>query len=197
MTLAEFELQLMAEGKWDEYAARKREQEETRRRKLEEMARVEAPILQALAGIGIEVKALWQLVNRATEHDAELVPLLLDQFRQPYPDKAREWIAYSLGRPEARRYWDVLLGLYRDEREEHAKDGLAVAIARVATKAHIDDVIGLARDQRNGESRILLLSALARSRNLRVQQTLVDLGKDPQLQKEVQAILDRRRRSKR
>ena len=197
MTLGEYEAQLKAEGKWDEHVACKQEHEATLRRKEEELAQAEAPILEALAEIGINVSAVWQLMGRPTAHDAQLVPVLLDHFRREYRHATREAIARALGRPEARSYWGVLIDLYREEREQHAKEGLAATIAAIATKDLIEDVITLANEQDNGESRVLLLGALARSRDPRARQALTELDEDPQLHEETQAILRRRRRSAR
>jgi hypothetical protein len=197
MTLAEHHAQLKAEGKWDEYVARKQEREEAFRRREEELTRAEAPLVQALAEVGLEVESVWDLVNRATRHYPQAVPILLDHLQRPYPDAIREGIARALTVAEARSHWNVLTKLYREEQGRQTKDGLAVAIAGIATDDVIGDVIALARDRKHGTSRVLLLLALERSKDPRAQQALMELGTDPELQKEIQIILRRRKRPRR
>lgn len=197
MTLAEHEAELKAGGKWDEYVARKKEREEAWRRREEELDRAEAPLVQALAEVGLEVKSVWDLVNRTTRHYPEAVPVLLDHLQRPYPDAVRDGIARALTVAEARPHWDMLTKLYREEQGRRTKDGLAVAIGGIATDEVIGDVIALARDRNNGTSRGLLLLALERSRDARAQHALMELGTDPELQKEIQNILRRRKRRRR
>jgi hypothetical protein len=195
MTLAEHHAQLKAEGKWDEYVARKQEREEALRRREDELTQAEAPLVQALAAVGLEVKSVWDLVKRATRHYPEAVPVLLDHLQRPYPDAIRDGIARALTVDEARCDWEVLTRLYREERQRRTKDGLAVAISGIATDDVIGDVIALARNRKHGTSRGLLLSALERSKDPRARQALMELGTDPELQKEIQLILRRRKRA--
>jgi hypothetical protein len=58
-------------------------------------------------------------------------------------------------------------------------------------------VIALARDSKQGTSRILLLSALEKSKDPRAQRALMELGADPELQKQIQIIFKRKKRSRR
>ena len=197
MTLAEFDEKLKAEGKWDEYVARKRERDEVVRKKAEDMVRAEAPLVQALAEVGLDVKSVWDLVNRATRHYPEAVPILLDHLQRPYPDAIRGGIARALTVAEAQPHWDSLIRQYREERGEYAKEGLAVAISGIATDDVIEDVIALARDRRHGASRVLLLHALERSKDPRARQALMELGADPELQKQIQIIFKRKKRPRR
>lgn len=92
--------------------------------------------------------------------------------------------------------YDPLARLYRDEIEARAKDGLAVAIAAVADDDVIDEVVALARDVRHGPSRLLLLSALERSSDPRARVALVELQTDPELRREIRAVLQRLKRAK-
>jgi hypothetical protein len=195
-TLGEQYAQLQAEGKWEEFVARKREIEDTKRRKLEEMAAVEAPITAALRGIGIEVEWVWQLAGRETDRDADLVPILLEHFRKPYPPSTRESIAMALARPVMLHYWGELLNLYRAECEPSVKNGLAGSISTLANKNVIADVVALAKDPTLGESRILLLRALSRSRDASSREALKALEDDPDLRKEIAHILGRKGRLK-
>jgi hypothetical protein len=93
--------------------------------------------------------------------------------------------------------WSVLTRLYREEPDERVKCGIAAAIAATATDEVLDDVISLVRDPRNGTSRVLLLSALDRSTAPRARAALTDLATDPDLTKEIQFLLGRRKRVRR
>jgi hypothetical protein len=163
----------------------------------EELSRAEAPLVQALAEVGLKVKSVWDLVNRATRRYPEAVPVLLDHLQRPYPDPIREGIARALTVAEARSHWDVLTKLYAEEQGRRTKDGLAVAISGIATDDVIGDVIALARDRKHGTSRGLLLFALERSKDPRAQQALMELGTDIQLRKEIQLIFKRKKQSRR
>jgi hypothetical protein len=192
-TAAEF----MAEMERDPaFRAQRQEREAAFRRRNEELRQAEAPLVQALAEVGLDVKSVWDLVNRATRHYPEAVPLLLGHLQRPYPDAIREGIARALTVAEARPHWSTLTRLYQEEHGRQTKDGLAVAIAGIATDEVIEDVIALARDKKHGTSRGLLLFALERSKNPRALQALMELGTDPELQKQIQLIFRRRKRSR-
>jgi hypothetical protein len=179
------------------FLAQRQEREEAFRRMEEELSRAEAPLVQALAEVGLKVKSVWDLVNRATRRYPEAVPVLLDHLQRPYPDPIREGIARALTVAEARSHWDVLTKLYAEEQGRRTKDGLAVAISGIATDDVIGDVIALARDRKHGTSRGLLLFALERSKDPRAQQALMELGTDIQLRKEIQLIFKRKKQSRR
>jgi hypothetical protein len=193
-TAAEFMAEL---EKNPTFRAQRQEREEAFRRRHEELRQAEAPLVQALAEVGLDVKSVWDLVNRATRRYPEAMPVLLDHLQRPYPDAIRDGIARALTVAEARSHWDVLTRLYREEQGRRTKDGLAVAIGGIATDDVLEDVIDLAKDTRHGTSRVLLLLALERSKDPRAQQTLMELGTDPELQKEVQLIFRRKKRSTR
>ena len=193
-TAAEF----MAELERDPtFRAQRKEREEVFRRKNEELRQAEAPLVQALAEVGLDVTSVWDLVNRTTRYYPEAVSVLLDHLQRPYPDAIREGIARALTVADARSHWDTLTKLYREEQGRRTKDGLAVAIGGIATDEVLEDVIELAKDTRHGASRVLLLLALERSKDARAQQALMELGTDPELEKEIQLIFRRRKRSRR
>jgi hypothetical protein len=189
---------LMAELEGDPaFVAQRLAREDVLRRRAEELARAEAPVVQALAEVGVEVKSAWDLVNRAIRCYPEAVPVLLSHLERPYPDAIRDGIARALAVPEARSGWEVLTRLYQDEGSGRAKDGLAVAVAAAATDDTIGDLIALARNRTHGASRLLLLRALERSKDPRAGPTLMELGADPELHEEIEVILNRKRRSTR
>lgn len=196
VTAAELMVRLKADPEW--VAAREREERE-RERKAAEWRRAEAPVAEELRAAGYAVESAWDLMNTAEPYP-EAVPILLKHLERPYPDRVREGIARALAVDEARYGWDSLKRLYQKEPTgTDAKDGLAVALGEVADDEVIGDVIALARDARHGTSRLLLLSALERSQDPRARKTLMELGSDPEVYKEVQVILKRlkRRRARR
>ena len=136
------------------------------------------------------MQSAWDLVNTPGSYPTA-VPILLEHLPRPLPPAVREGIARALAVPEAKAGWDVLTGLYRHELEARVRSGLAAAIAAASDDEVIGDVIALTRDARHGSSRLLLLSALERSADPRARATLMDLGTDPDLTKEIQVILGR------
>lgn len=194
-TLAEHHAWLKETGQWDEYVARKTEREEAHQRLVEELQSAEAPLVEALRAAGYEVKSVWDLVSVKTPYPQAL-PILLDHLNRPYPGRIREGIARALAAPEAKFAWDTLVKLYEKEQEKNAKDGLAVAVAAIAVahKELVEQIIPLARDTTLGSSRLLLLVALERSPDPRARATLMELGTDPDLKKEIQVILRRLKR---
>jgi HEAT repeat protein len=197
-TWAEHEAWLKDTGQWDEYVARKKERQEDLQRLWDEWARAQVPLVEALRTAGYELKSVWDLVSVKTPYPQAL-PILLDHLTRPYPGRIREGIARALAVPEAKFAWDRLVKLYKEEQEKDAKDGLAVAVAAIAVahKELVEQIIPLARDTKLGSSRLLLLVALERSPDPRARATLMELGTDPDLKKEIQVILRRLKRTKR
>ena len=176
-------------------AERAREKEE-RERLAAEWALAEAPLIEELRAVGVHVGSVWDLVNTRDSYP-KAVPILLASLHRAYPAPVREGIARALAVPEAKLHWEMLKRLYRDEPGGRVKDGLAVAVAATADDDVIGDVITLLRDTHLGPSRLLLLSALERSADPRARSTLMELGTDPELSREIQVILRRLKRAKR
>lgn len=191
VTAAEMMAKLNADP---EFVAKRAREEEERQKRADEWARAEAPLVEELRAAGYEVESAWDLVNTAAPYPKAL-PILLDHLSRPYPGPVREGIARALAVPDAKFGWGVLTRLYGHEQDKRAKDGLAVAVAAVADDEVIGDVIALALDTRHGPSRLLLLSALERSADPRAKATLMELGTDPELEKEIQVILRRLKRA--
>lgn len=179
-----------------EFLGRQEKQEQERQERAAEFSRAEAPLVEELRAAGIEVESAWDLVNSSTPYPNAL-PILLRHLHRSYPGRVKEGIARALAVRDARFGWEQLKTLYRGEQDDEARDGLAVALAAIADDELISDVIDLARDQRLGDSRLLLLRALEKSRQPRARATLMDLGTDPDLAKEIQLILRRLNRRER
>jgi hypothetical protein len=190
MTAEEHEAWLKTTGQYDAIMERRRQQDLELRRREAEWRKAEAPLIRELRAAGIEVESAWDLVNTSEPYPAAL-PILAAHLQRSYPPAVREGIARALAVAPAKSQWEVLVRLYASEKEARVKDGLAVAIAAAADDEVIDQVIALARNQDHGESRLLLLSAFARSRDEHARRALAELEADPQLRREVRAILRR------
>lgn len=194
MTAGELMAKLNADP---EFVKKRAAKEEERLKRETEYRRAEAPLVAELRASGYQVQSACDLINTPGSYPTA-VPILLAHLRRPYPAAVREGIARALAVPETKAAgWDLLIQLFGHESEEGVRSGLAAAIAAAADDEVIGDVIALARDTRHGSSRLLLLSALERSADPRARAALVDLRSDPDLTKEIQVILHRRKLAKR
>lgn len=192
MSLAEHDAMLKATGQYDAMVERNRQQEAQRQARATEWRRAEMPLVQDLNAAGFAVASVWELVNSSQRYPHAL-PILVEHLQRSYPSRVREGIARALAVPESKFAWDVLTRLYREEGESDAKLGLAAAISVAADNEVMDDVIDLLREKRHGSSRILLLRALDRSKSPGSHAALEELRSDPELAKEINAILRKRR----
>ena len=179
-----------------EFVAKRAQQEAERQARAADWRRAETPLVEELRTAGFAVDSAWDFVNTSVPYP-EALPILVDHLQRPYPGRVREGIARALAVPQSKFAWNVLTRLYRDEGERDVKDGLAVAISVVADDEVLDEVLALVRDERHGPSRILLLGALERSEDPRARAALMELGTDPEMKKEVQAILRRLKKRRR
>lgn len=194
ITAAELMARLNADP---EFVAREAQREEERRKREAEYELAEAPLVEELRAAGFQVQSAWDLVNTPGSYPRAL-PILLAHLPRPYPAPVREGIARALAVRETKALaWDVLTGLFVKEPEKCVRDGLAVAISAAADDEVLEDVIALAREPRHGASRVLLLWALERSKAPQARAALMELGSDPELTKEVDAIFRRFERAER
>ncbi len=149
----------------------------------------EEPILADLRAVGLEVKSVWDLVNRSSPYPGA-IPILLKHLIRLYSDRTREGIARALAVPDAKDAWPLLATEYRKAPvgEENgirlgAKSGLAAALS--ATDDVIAQLASLAKDRSNGDSRLLLLRGLRKSKTAVARDALQELADDPALQKEI------------
>jgi hypothetical protein len=179
-----------------EFVAKRARDEEERRRREAEYRVAEAPLVEQLRDAGFQLHSVWDLVNTSTPY-LKALPILVRHLSLSYPPAVREGIARSLAVPEAKDVaWETLTRLYREEPALRVKSGLAAAIATAADDDTIGELIALVRDPTHGASRLLLLSALERSGDPRADLALKELSRDPELSKEIQVILRRKRRKR-
>jgi hypothetical protein len=176
------------------------EREAARRIRAATLRIEEAPILDDLREIGIDVGSVWDLVNRSDPYP-KAIGVLLKHLLLPYQDRTREGIARALAvpEPEVINAWPLLLDQYRSapvgkgikapgETELFdlgAKDGLACALSVAVTDSTLKQMIELLKDRKQGSSRILLLSSLRNTKNPLALQALQELVFDPELAEEI------------
>jgi len=149
----------------------------------------QAPLIADLAGIGIKVQSVYDLVNTSSSYQ-EAIPLLLEHLRRPYPDVIREGIARALAVRATRKIgWTVLVDEFRKTgaASNQIKDGLAIALAGASDDSVIQDLIDLAKDKSHGSSRILLLAGIKRSKRPEAKRAIDELADDPELAKEIES----------
>ena len=161
-------------------------QAEKERRVAEQDARyaeAEAPVVAALAEVGVEVRSVWDLVNSDDDHYADAVPVLVEHLQdESYPDRVREGIARSLSFRRAAPAWPAIVELYRSTTDSFdLQQGLAVAMAGTVTDATVDELVAEAHREEHGESRLILLLGLKRLRTRKATEALEGLLDDPDL----------------
>jgi HEAT repeat protein len=194
MTLVEHHARLKAEGKWDEYIARKTERDGAVRRQSEENSRAEIPLVQDLRGAGAQISSVWDLVNTKKPYP-QLLPILFAHLDRPYPDRVREGIARALATRDSRSLWKELVNRYlaqSDTNTNGLKWALHLAIAAAADVTVLDTLIRLACDRRHGRNRALFVDALARINDPRAKATLEELADDPDLADDVRRVSKKR-----
>jgi hypothetical protein len=175
-----------------EYRARVEKVDAALELKAAELAAAERPILLELAGVGIEVRSVWDLVNTSTPYP-DALPILMRHLQAGrYPDRVMESLARALAVKPAVRWWGELAALYRSASRPGEIEGLAVALAATATKAQLDDLIELVQLADKGEIRILFLRPIKRLGRERGIQVLETFRSDAVLGGQAQALLRRR-----
>ena len=172
--------ELQADPEW---RAAQAEKERRRAEQHERYAEQEAPVVAALAEVGVEVESVWDLVNSKDDHYADAVPVLVEHLQdESYPDRVREGIARSLSFRKAAPAWSALVELYRSTTDSFdLQQGLAVAMAGTVTDETVDELVAEARRDEHGESRLLLLLGLKRLGTSKAREALGGLRDDPDL----------------
>lgn len=171
-----------------EFAARRDEEERVRKEARATRRQAEAPLVDDLHAIGVNVDTAWDLVNTSHPYPAAL-PVLVEHLGRPYPDRVRAGIARSLAVRDARFAWDRLRDLYLAEPVGTETDeALAVALGEACDDSVLEELVELAMDDRRGDNRLMLVSALLRSRTDLARETLRELAAHPVFAEELRAI---------
>lgn len=188
--------ELLAELQSDSaFLARRLASEKDRKDLESELSKAEEPLIFALQKVGVDVKSVWDLIDRQGGCN-QVVDVLLQHVKLDYPDRIREGILRALATPDAIGHWDELMIFF-----EHNSLSLppelryltAVALNGAANDSVIDDVIRLVSDVRYGFDRMPLLYALQRSENAKAKMALHALRKDPFVGKEVKRLRRQKR----
>ena len=169
---------------------------------VEQLRSAARPIIEDLGSVGVKVESVWDFVNTNEKYE-RAVPVLLKHLQRDYPNRIRDGLARSLGRPWARSMaWEQVLAAYLAEPNKSRvappgqvgspggpKDGMAVALSEMARPEDLDVIIDLISDPKNGLSRIFFVKNLSRSRSSKAFETLSRLSRDPELHKEVECRL--------
>jgi hypothetical protein len=186
MSAEEHARQLQADP---EFMRMRAEQEKDLAERRAQLKAAQAPLIADLAGIGLEVQSIYDLVNTSSSYN-DAIPLLLEHLRRPYPDVIREGIARALAVRATRKMgWSVLVDEFckTDVSSKQLKDGLAIALAGASDDSVMQELIDLAKDKRHGSSRILLLAGIKRSRRPEARRAIDELANDPELAKEIKS----------
>ncbi len=190
MTLAEHHAQLKAEGKWDDYVARKQDQSNTLARMRAELAAAEAPLVEELRSAGLDIDSVWDLVNTA-ERYPDAIPVLFEHLHKPYPEKIVEGILRALAVPESKSGWRDLLSVFEAAPSKDSgglRWAAGCALGAAADDGVIAEVMRIVSDLDYGFDRATLLPALGRSHDARASMLLHELRADPVIGKEVKKL---------
>ena len=168
------------------------QQADERRARELEYARAGEPLVADLRSVGYDVDSVWDLVNIRDDYP-DALPVLVRHLVKPYPPVIRDGIARALAVGRALFAWDLLYSLYLSEPDRGVKDGLATALSAMVDRTHLAELLGLLRDRRHGPSRILLLRGVTRLRDPRGAAAIEELADDPDLRKQIEIILRRKR----
>jgi hypothetical protein len=154
----------------------------------QQYARDEAPVVDALRGLGLQVGSIWDYVNGLPVPDAAL-PVLFEHLFLPYPTTVLAGIARSLADRRLRPEWPRIFTLFKETTDARLKGALAMAIAYSARPEDFDVIADLLRNPDHGGSRAMFLDYLRRSRDPRVPSLLGELLKDAQIRAGVEDVL--------
>lgn len=169
--------------------------------------KLERPLLDELAGVGIRIQSVWDLDEFDLEYPAA-IPVLLTHMDKDYSALSRSGIISAVCKKWARdQVWQTIIKAYETEPNlaryvqpgeigspSSPKSAMANGILEMAVASDMDKLIELIENPMNGPSRILLTPYFSRSRQQRAFDTLARLSDDPDLKVEIAHILKRKLR---
>lgn len=159
------------------------------------IAREEAPVLSALADVGVITASIWSLWA-AAKPDEKGVAVLIEQFHLPYSSTIRDHIARALGVSQARHLaWDFVVAEIRKGHPSEVTQGLFAALAGTAKRDDASLLVEMLSDERLAPERAMLIPKLMQSRQPAVRSALIEIADAPDLRDELGARLRRARRA--
>ena len=122
----------------------------------------EEPLLRELAGIGVVVESVWDLVNTAADY-SPAIPILGRHLQQPYHQRIVEGIARALTTKKAQGLAGsaILQKLKQaDEPSPETRWALANALVVVADASLASEILIITEDKRFADIRHMLLLVL-------------------------------------
>lgn len=183
--------ELMAELATDQEYLRRMQEIEHRIESVDaELALDERSLVTDLAGVGVIVDSVWDLVN-STKPYPMAIRVLLDHLRQSHQIRTREGIARALTVPESRGVaFEELYGHFVALTEEEAPELawlLAAALSEsVASESEARALIGLLQNPGYGKAREMLMPVLVHIPDEEKNDILDSLSDDPCLRKVVE-----------
>jgi hypothetical protein len=177
-----------------EYRAKVEAVEAERRARAQALRDAEAPIVEDLHAVGVNVASVWDLVNTAEPYHAALPVLMEHLERGGYPERVMESLGRALAVKPSVEYWARLKARYLSPSNRGEEEGTAVALAACATSAQLEDLIGFLSLEEAGESRLYFIRPIVKVGGDRGGGVVEALRGHPLLGKEATAALKRRRK---
>ncbi len=165
--------------------------EQRRQKRVEENLAALGRLKTPLAMAGVTFSNDGSYLERGTPDYKRALPIFYANFDGDYPEDIQIYMLQHLACREAAQFRPALVLALKSSsaRRDEFRYRLAVAINAMSSAKDLDENLMLARDRSLGMARMGLLRGIARSRSEAALRTLDDLRDDPDLHKEVTAIL--------
>lgn len=145
-----------------------------------ERAKEHQLLTNELAGIGINIVTIWDLVNSKSKYP-KAIPILMKHLQLDYSDKVKEGIIRALTVTEAKGLVVPLLlkeyiQLTKDK--ENLKWVIGNAVNVTITKSEVADIFPIILNKENGLSRQMFVAALGKFKTDNVKSVLLQLSND-------------------
>ena len=186
ITAEELVAQLAADP---DYQAKKAEFDNELAQRAEQSRLAEAPIVEDIRAVGVNVQSVWDLVNTDVPYYPAL-PVLIGYLESgDFPPRVMEGVGRALAVGPAIEYWDRLLAVYRTASNEGQIEGAAVAIAACATEESFVELADLLSEEARGATGILFLRPIRDFGGEAGRELLESLSEHAEFGKEATALL--------
>lgn len=168
--------------------------EQRRQKRVEENLAALERLKTPLAKVGVTFSNNRSYLAHGTPEYERALPVFYANFDGDYPEDIQIYMLQHLACPEAAQFRPALVLALKSSsaRRDEFRFRLAVAISAMSSAKDLNENLLLARDRSLGMARMGLLRGIARSRSEDALRTLNELRDDPDLHKEVAAILDKK-----